>query len=93
MWHKPSFERKLAQLLAILVFFSITLSAMQVGLAVDGLASKPSFRRISYAFAVFSMFIVMFVTITSVLGWMMLSFYDFVKVGKFRKTSRSNENA
>jgi hypothetical protein len=68
MWHKTFFERKFAQLLAIFVLFSITLSAMQVDLAVDELANSTSFRRISYAFAVFSMFTVMLVAIASVLG-------------------------
>lgn len=68
MWHKTFFNRKFAQLLAIFVFFSVTLSAMQVGLAVDGLANSRDFRRISCAFAVFSMSIIVLVALVVALG-------------------------
>ena len=73
------------------MFFSVTLSAMQVGLAVDKLANSTDFRRISYAFAVFSLFIVVLVAIAVVLGWVILLSFHLVTVRQFRKTLRNNE--
>jgi hypothetical protein len=90
MWHKTFFNRKFAQLLAIFVFFSVTLSAMQVGLAVD---NSTDFRRISYAFAVFLMFVVVLVALAIALGWITLLSFHLFTARKFRKTLSNDENS
>jgi uncharacterized integral membrane protein len=64
---------------------------MQVGLAVDELAKSVGFRRISFAFAVFSMFAVMLVVLAVVLGWVILLSSHFLRVRTLRKTLRSKD--
>lgn len=52
------FERNFSWILIAFVFFSLVLSAMQVGLAVSPLAEDQVFREVSWGFVVFSMMVV-----------------------------------
>ncbi|ORY05163.1 hypothetical protein BCR34DRAFT_48627 [Clohesyomyces aquaticus] len=49
------FQRNFSWILIVFVFFSLVLSAMQVGAGVEPLQSNQMFRRASYGFVVFSM--------------------------------------
>ncbi|KAJ5674213.1 hypothetical protein N7462_009652 [Penicillium macrosclerotiorum] len=49
------FQRNFAWMLIILVYFSLVLTAMQVGATVPPLSTNHMFQRASYGFAVFSM--------------------------------------
>lgn len=48
------FQRNIAWVLSVFVYFSLILSAMQVGLAVPPLSNDLAFQRASYGFVVFS---------------------------------------
>ncbi|KAL5344599.1 hypothetical protein ACLOAV_010291 [Pseudogymnoascus australis] len=58
MWNGSFLERNIARLLGAFVFFSLILSAMQVGLATNQLQENPRFLNASYGFVVASLFIV-----------------------------------
>lgn len=52
--YKPFLQRHVSWLLGVSVLFSLVLSAMQVGSAVDPLKDNPAFNQASYGFVVFS---------------------------------------
>ncbi|KAF3390711.1 hypothetical protein DPV78_010976 [Talaromyces pinophilus] len=54
------FQRNFAWLLVIFVYFSLVLSAMQVGLTIPPLNSNQAFQKTSYGFVVFGIFSVAF---------------------------------
>ena len=54
------FERNFAWILVVFVYFSLVLSAMQVGSILPPLNSNETFRRATYGFVVFSIFMVAF---------------------------------
>lgn len=54
------FQRNFAWILVIFVYFSLVLSAMQVGLAVPPLNSNQAFQKTAYGFAIFAIFLVAF---------------------------------
>lgn len=60
MWYRPFLERNLTRLLALFVFFSVILSALQVGVATDRLQHNADFQKVSYGFAVASLTFVLF---------------------------------
>ena len=63
------FQRKFSWILIVFVFFSLVLSAMQVGASVPPLQSNDTFLRVSYGFVVFSI-----VSCAAVLGMVSLIF-------------------
>ncbi len=60
MWNKSFKERNITRLLGVFVFFSLILSAMQVGLATSQLQENQNFVAASYGFAVTCLFVVLF---------------------------------
>jgi hypothetical protein len=54
------FERKFAWVLGVFVYFSIALSALQVGTVVPPLNSNQVFQRAAYGFVIFSIIMVVF---------------------------------
>ncbi|KAI0972062.1 hypothetical protein F4678DRAFT_431021 [Xylaria arbuscula] len=59
MWNGSFVERNTARLLGLFVFFSLILSAMQVGLATSHLQDDVNFVRAAYGFAIASLFVVL----------------------------------
>ncbi|KAI0445803.1 hypothetical protein F4803DRAFT_108112 [Xylaria telfairii] len=59
MWNGSFVERNTARLLGLFVFFSLILSAMQVGLATSQLQNDVNFVRAAYGFAIASLFVVL----------------------------------
>jgi hypothetical protein len=54
-WYRAFFERNFTWLLAVLVYVTVLLSAMQVGLATGKLQENEQFQRVAYGVAVGSM--------------------------------------
>ena len=52
------FQRNVGWVLVVLVWFGLILSAMQVGIAVNGLQDNAAFNKASYGFIIFSMVLV-----------------------------------
>ncbi|KAI0455757.1 hypothetical protein F5B21DRAFT_470539 [Xylaria acuta] len=59
MWNGSFVERNTTRLLGLFVFFSLILSAMQVGLATSQLQDDVNFVRAAYGFAIASLFVVL----------------------------------
>ncbi|KAK5659172.1 hypothetical protein OQA88_1262 [Cercophora sp. LCS_1] len=64
MWNGSFMERNVGRMFGVFVFFSLILSAMQVGLATSQLGDEPAFIRAAYGFAVASLFIVALCAVT-----------------------------
>jgi len=58
MWNGSFWDRNVARLLGVFAFFSLALSAMQVGLATGPLNEQPAFMGAVYGFVVASLLIV-----------------------------------
>lgn len=58
MWNGSLLERNVGRMFGVFVFFSLVLSAMQVGLATSQLGEEPAFIRAAYGFAVASLLVV-----------------------------------
>lgn len=78
MWNKSFLERNVTRLLGIFVFFSLVLSAMQVGLTTDQLRDNVAFAQASYGFAIASLFIVLFSAIVSIFTFVWLVRYKII---------------
>ncbi|KAJ2997900.1 hypothetical protein NUW58_g477 [Xylaria curta] len=59
MWNGSFVQRNTARLLGLFVFFSLVLSAMQVGLATSQLQDDVNFVWAAYGFAIASLFVVL----------------------------------
>ncbi|KAL4917128.1 hypothetical protein BDW62DRAFT_211480 [Aspergillus aurantiobrunneus] len=55
-WYRAFFERNFSWMLAVLVYMSVLLSAMQVGLATDELQGNRMFQDFCFVFALVSIF-------------------------------------
>jgi hypothetical protein len=82
-WYRPFLDRNLTRLLALLVFFSVILSAMQVGIATDRLRNNTSFQEVSYGFAVASLVFVIFGASAILGAWIVPAVY---RISRFRLT-------
>jgi len=71
MWNGSFRDRNIARLLGVFVFFSLALSAMQVGLATSPLAEQSAFVDAAYSFVVASLFVVALCALCAlaVLAW------------------------
>jgi hypothetical protein len=79
MWYRPFLERNLTRLLALFVFFSVILSALQVGIATDRLQNDSSFQNVSYGFAVASLVFVLFGAWGIAGSWFVPGIYRLVR--------------
>lgn len=85
-WYRPFIKRNLSRLLAVFVFFSLILSAMQVGLAVDRLHDNAAFIQSCYVFAVTCMLIVLFGALILLMAWALPSLYVLIKQWRMTQT-------
>jgi hypothetical protein len=74
-WYKAFFERNFSWILAVLVYMSVLLSAMQVGLATDGLQGNRVFQRFCTVFTLGSIFFTVVLVGIIVTLWTLLFFY------------------
>lgn len=77
MWNGSFAERNVGRLLGVFVFFSLVLSAMQVGLATGRLGDEPAFVSTANGFVVASLFIV---ALCAVVGLAMLVWHVRYKI-------------
>jgi len=73
------YKRQVAWLVVAFVFFSLILSAMQVGLAVTSLNDNYVFGRVSYGFVVFTIFLVAFTMTVVLVVFVSLWIFDKLK--------------
>ncbi|KAF1995469.1 hypothetical protein P154DRAFT_526276 [Amniculicola lignicola CBS 123094] len=80
------FQRNFSWILIVFVFFSLVLSAMQVGAGVAPLSTNDTFRRASYGFVVFSM-----VAVAAVLGFIGFMFSLIFLINMVLAISHDND--
>ncbi|KAL3259026.1 hypothetical protein ABHI18_005607 [Aspergillus niger] len=76
-WYQEFFERIFSWILAVLVYLSVLLSAMQVGLATDTLQGNRRFQKICTVFALASIFFAVGLLWIMLMMWAVLFCYHF----------------
>ncbi|KAH8680644.1 hypothetical protein BX600DRAFT_504408 [Xylariales sp. PMI_506] len=74
-WYEEFFQRNFGWLIGAFVFFSVVLSAIQVGLAVEVLQDNEMFQSFSQVVALMTLAAVLFVTGMVFLVWVSLFWY------------------
>jgi hypothetical protein len=74
-WYKPFVKRNLSRLLAVFVFFSLILSAMQVILVTEKPGDHTAFIQSCYVFAVACIFFVVLGALILFMAWALPSLY------------------
>jgi uncharacterized membrane protein len=87
-WYRAFFERNFTWLLAVLVYVTVVLSAMQVGLATGKLQENDQFQRASYAVAVGSMVAFASIIVVIFLVWIWLFCYHLYSTIQYSKYVR-----
>jgi uncharacterized membrane protein len=77
-WYRAFFERKFAWILAILVYMTVILSAMQVGLGTKRLQESSTFQRASSNFAMTSIVTVLVMIAMIFFVWVLLFAYHLL---------------
>lgn len=90
--YKEFFARNFAWLLAVFVYITVVLSAMQVGLATKMLEDNDVFHGASYGFAVASLVAVVGTVLVIFTVWLVLFFYHLLSTwGYYQNMSRKRE--
>ena len=86
------FQRNFAWLVVVFVYFSLVLSAMQVGLMVDPLQNNSKFQHASYGFVVFSIVLVLFVVgVVALLFILIFAYNTYATLAHRRLTVKGRE--
>lgn len=86
------FERNFAWLLGVFVYFSLVLSAMQVGSSVPPLSGSRTFQRATYGFVVFSIVLVVFFLGLLAVLFASIFFYNMVAAISHSRRERLNRD-
>ncbi|KAK2810988.1 hypothetical protein FQN50_002581 [Emmonsiellopsis sp. PD_5] len=84
-WYRAFFKRNFAWLLALFVYVSVVLSAMQVGLATKQLEGNIHFHEVSYGFAVMSVVIVALSILVIFMLWAVLFWYHIYSTRQYSR--------
>lgn len=86
------FERNFGWILAVFVYITVVLSAMQVALATEKFSNSDHFQRFSYSLALLSIaFVLATVAIISLLWWLLFWFHLLSTIQYCRKMSSKLE--
>jgi uncharacterized membrane protein len=89
----PFFQRNFAWLLVVFAFFSLTLSAMQVGVAASPLNNNGGFQRACYGFVVFSTVLVAFVLVSLGAVFGIMYFFNMVTAIRHARVEQERRKA
>jgi hypothetical protein len=84
-WYKSFFARNFAWLLAVFVYLSVILSALQVGLTTTTLQASMGYQSAAYGFSVASIVAVLFSVVVIFLVWQFLFIYHFTSAWLFNQ--------
>jgi uncharacterized membrane protein len=84
-WYKSFFARNFAWLLAVFAYFTVVLSALQVGLATNTLQKYDAFQSASYGFAVTSVVTVAASVFLIFVIWLFLFVYHLHSTREYNK--------
>lgn len=84
-WYKSFFARNFAWLLAVFAYFTVVLSALQVGLATTSLQESEAFQSASYGFSVASVVAVAVSVFLIFIIWLFLFIYHLFSTWQYNK--------
>ena len=82
-WYQEYFKTHFAWLIAVFAYFTVVLSAMQVGLATNRLKQNVGFQRASFGITVLSIVTVAVMVAAILLIWGFLFAYSVTSTRKF----------
>ncbi|PGH36218.1 hypothetical protein GX50_00902 [[Emmonsia] crescens] len=88
-WYRAFFKHNFAWLLAVFVYVTVILSAMQVGLATEKLARNRHFHDVSYGFAVMSIVIVALSILVIAILWALLFLYHIYSTRQYIRNTEA----
>ncbi|EFX02223.1 hypothetical protein CMQ_2272 [Grosmannia clavigera kw1407] len=91
-WYQVFFESNFSWLLAVFAFFSMLLSAMQVGLAVDELSDNQQFENLSYGISLLAIASVFFGLALLSLVWGFLFCYHLFSTRSLNQRMQKKRN-
>ena len=89
-WYQDLFRNSFGWLIVSFAYFTVALSALQVGLATDYLQKKASFQHASYLFAAVSLAFVATMTVALALTWFILTIYYFLSAKLYHRRVQNN---
>lgn len=84
-WYRAFFKQNFGWLVAVFLYVTVVLSAMQVGLATDRLQENRVFQRASAGFASASIVVVLVTVAIVLLVWVMLFWYHLLSTLQYCK--------
>ena len=91
-WYKAFFSRNFAWLLAVFVYATVVLSALQVGLATGRLQQSVAFQEASYGFALASIIAVVGSVLIIFFVWLVLFCYHLLSTWRYYKHMSQKRN-
>jgi uncharacterized membrane protein len=82
-WQSSLFRRNFAWLLTVLVYLTVILSALQVGLATEMLQQDAAFAWASYGFCVASILIILLIMGTVLFVWFILFWFHVISTLRY----------
>lgn len=79
------FSRNFAWLITVFAYVTISLTALQVGLATERLGQSPAFQRASYGFGVFSLLLPVIIVFVALGNFVVIFVSNFVQTRKIVK--------
>lgn len=93
-WYEAFFQGHFDWLLAVFVYFTVVLGALQVGLTTTQLQQSPKFQKVSTVFTVFSLVFVASIMSVIVLTWFCLTLFHFISAKVYhRRIQKTREKA
>ena len=77
-WFEEFFRDNFGWLLAVFVFFTVALSALQVGLAAGQLQGNQRFQRISVGFTIFILILITTTIAIIIFTWFSLTIFHYI---------------
>ncbi|KAI9696171.1 MAG: hypothetical protein M1820_008239 [Bogoriella megaspora] len=92
-WQSSLFRRNFAWLLTVLVYLTVILSALQVGLATDQLKGDAAFAWASYGFCVACILLILLIMGVVLLVWFMLFSFHVISALRFYRLVESQRRS
>jgi hypothetical protein len=84
-WYGAFLERNFGWILAVFIYVTVVLSAMQVGLATDRLQGSIQFQNLSYGIALTSIAVVLAAVVSVLCVWLGLFWYHLLSTMHYAK--------
>lgn len=84
-WYQEYFRQHYGWLLAVFVYFTVALAALQLGLATPGLQEAAEFQRAAYGFTAFSLVFVIAMVVILAITWLALTLFHYISAKIYQR--------